>query len=36
LRAQLGFITAPQNWNFIEAAASADETLVEGRRLLGL
>jgi predicted kinase len=36
LRAQLGFVTAPQAWTNINAASSPAETLAEGRRILGL
>lgn len=35
LRAQLGFVTAPQNWNVIKIDSSPDHAVAEGRRLLG-
>ena len=35
LRAQLGFVTVPQNWTTINAAASAAELLADAKRVLG-
>jgi len=35
LRAQLGFVTAPQTWSVIKIASSTGHAVAEGRRLLG-